>query len=268
MKKSFQHLTIRSLTLTVARIKIVYYIYFIPVFVYLWGEYQDVKEESKTTQKHRKSEDLNWHPSTHIGSVETYLKNLTKYRESKERHNAEKTVTQHEKMLQVCPQVCYMNSARYPVAVPRYSKSKKSSWTDAASSGSNWNQPSPLSAGVEFTELCRCGILKTHNIIVLIFASVIRVLLVSTSVIRAAVHSGQQASEKQISHPLRILRPWRLKVHDWRTYSVRDRSHSPVHLPGNTAFRNAWTSIWTWQCVRDLGEIMLQSSWYRSRGIR
>ena len=107
-----------------------------------------------------------------------YYRNLTKYRESKERHNAEKTVTQYNKMHQVCPQVCYMNSARYPVDVPRYSKSIKSSRTDAASNGSNWNQPSPLSAGVEFTELCRCGRLKTHNVILLIFASVIRVLLI------------------------------------------------------------------------------------------
>lgn len=106
------------------------------------------------------------------------MKNLTKYRESKERHNAEKTVIQYEKMHQVSPQVCYMNSARYPVDVPRYSKSIKSSWTDAASSGSNWNQPSPLSTGVEFTELCRCGRLNPRNIILLIFASVIRVLLV------------------------------------------------------------------------------------------
>jgi hypothetical protein len=101
-----------------------------------------------------------------------------KYRESKESHNAEKTVTQYEKMHQVCLKLCYMNSARYPVDVPRYSKSINSYWTDAASSGSNWNQPSPLSAAVEFTKLCRCGRFKTHNIILLIFASVIRVLLV------------------------------------------------------------------------------------------
>jgi hypothetical protein len=58
----------------------------------------------------------------------------------------------YEEIHEVCPQVFYMRSAGYPVDVSRYSKSIKSSRSDAASSGSNVNPMTPLSAEVEFTE--------------------------------------------------------------------------------------------------------------------
>jgi hypothetical protein len=97
------------------------------------------------------------------------------------------------------------------------------------------NQPSPLSAEAEFTELCRCERFKTHNIILLIFVSVFSVLFVFClfhACCRTQLSAGiRETHIAPFTNPrIRIL-----KVHDWITWSIRGRSHKSIHLLGNNA---------------------------------